>query len=346
MREMCGVIHLHTPYSDGSSSFSDYANVASVLGLDFCAITDHMNLEARKNEKCVQNGIHFLIGYEHNDARGINHCLVFGTPTVVSGSKPVEYLDEVEKEGGFSILAHPNEERNYFKEYPAYPWTNWELKNFHGIELWNQFSVWVENLHSLFSYINILFPRRLTTAISTDLLQRWDKINLDRFVSGVGGVDAHTLQYCFWGIKKEIFPLKVELSGVRQHLFIKENTSEGEERVEALKNALQRGNGFISNYRRGDARGSKIELIDSHKTIFYPGINSSTPVLPCCISVSIPVKARVRVIRNGDFYGEKNGSDLQFKINEQGSYRVEVWRKGFGWIYSNHFIVGSFPFSD
>jgi hypothetical protein len=346
MLELCGVVHLHTPYSDGSSSFDSYAKTAVSLGLDFCAITDHMSVESRKKEDIVKNGVHFLIGYEHNDERGINHCLVFGTDKVVDGSTPNEYLSEIRNSGGFSVLAHPNEIRNYFKEYPAYPWTNWELETFDGIELWNQFSVWVENLHSILSFVNILFPRRLTKSISPDLLARWDKINRTRFVCGVGGVDAHTLKQKFGPFTKEIFPLKVELSGVRQHLFIKEETTEGEERVEAIKVALFRGNGFISNFRRGDARGSKIELIDSKNLKFLPGVNDNSPTLPAKIEVSIPKEGRVRTIRNGEFFGEKVGCELSFDITQNGSYRVEVWHRGFGWIYSNHFLVGSYPFND
>ena len=47
---------------------------------------------------------------------------------------------------GIGIIAHPDERRNYFAEYPPYPWIEWVLDEFTGIEIWNHMSEWVEGL--------------------------------------------------------------------------------------------------------------------------------------------------------------------------------------------------------
>jgi hypothetical protein len=116
--------------------------------------------------------------------------------------------------------------------------------------------------------------------------------------------------------------------------------------VNTIQSALAKGNGFISNFRRGDARGTLIELIDSNNDHFLSGINSKLPLLPAEIRVKIPKEGLIRLIRNGTFFEENRGNMGSFKITRDGSYRVEVFRKQFGWIYSNHFIVGSYPFSE
>ena len=218
------------------------------------------------------------------------------------------------------------------------------FNNFDGIELWNQFSVWVERLESWFSYINILFPRRLTTVISPELLKRWDNINLERFVFGTGGVDAHTIPQRIFFWTKELFPLKVELKGVRQHFYIPAGSHTPQEKDELLRQALVHGNGFTSNYRRGDARGAKIYFETTTGEIYPPGIAKHCQ-FQGTLRVRLPLEATIRVIRNGKVVMRENQvKTIDYTVETPGSYRIEVRRHGFGWIYSNHFALGEYPF--
>ena len=60
-------------------------------------------------------------------------------------SSAKEYVQKVKALYGIGIIAHPDERRNYFEEYPPYPWIEWDLDEFTGIENWNQKSEWVED---------------------------------------------------------------------------------------------------------------------------------------------------------------------------------------------------------
>ena len=347
-QELCGAMHLHTPYSDGNSSFSSYAQVGAELGLDFMGINDHMSLNSRDIEPGVQEGVIFLIGYEHNDAQNENHCLVYNTPRVASGYHPREYLDSIAHMGGYTILAHPEESRHYFSQFPALPWTEWGDNRFQGIEIWNQFSIWVENLKSPLSVINILFPRRMVKRASRSLLVRWDTINRERFVAGIGGVDAHNIQQKIFIWTKELFPLKIELKGIRQHFYIPSAAGETEgveDKEELLRLALIQGNGFTSNYRRGDARGTEIFFRHADGTVQVPGVAISRETVKGEFVINLSLEATVRIVRNGEIIARiSQVKSMVYPLVDSGSYRIEVRRHGMGWIYSNHFPLGSYPF--
>lgn len=348
-QELCGVLHLHTPYSDGNSSYRQYAEMAKELNLDFLGVTDHMTLEALDKEVKHREGVIFLIGYEHNDEANHNHCLVFNASKIVQGKTPEEYLGNIARMGGYVILAHPEESRDYFPQFPALPWTAWEDERFQAIELWNQFSIWVENLKSPLSIINLFFPRRLVKEVTPSLKQRWDELNLERFVAGVGGVDAHCLKQklLFW--EKEIFPLKVELKGIRQHYYIQSESPDIPigTKEELLQVAMITGCGFTSNLRRGDARGSKFYFRDTNGDIQLPGIPTTRKEVQGVLCAEVPSRATFCIYRNGKKIATyPHVVSCEHPVETSGTYRIEVRKNSYGWIYSNHIPLGSYPFHD
>ncbi|NLG17534.1 MAG: histidinol-phosphatase [Fibrobacter sp.] len=347
VKEICGAIHLHTTYSDGGVGYQELIEAASSVNLDFVAVTDHMSLGGKENgfegfakDLCV------IVGYEHQDSINHNHYLVFGVQKVFCGiDKPREYVKAVRDAGGIGFLAHPAEKRHYFGNLPPYPWTEWKIRGFDGIEIWNQMSDWMEKLRSPLSAIRLFYPRRFLASPPSELLKKWDLLNRECFISGIGGVDAHTRRIGKGLFSFLIFPIKVELKGIRTHLYIKNGLSKSDYDTsrESILGALRDGTGFFSNYRRGDARGARFYLRNNEGQMILPGKAASFS-LPSMLFVEIPQRGSIHLIADGKRVKTVHGSKAEFQISKQGIYRIEVYRKTKAWIYSNPFPVGSYPF--
>ena len=349
VHELCGALHLHTKYSDGGVDFPELIASAKEVGLDFVVVTDHMTLRGREEGfEGFHNGIFVVVGYEHNDSNNINHYLALRTNKVIQiKDHPQRYIDEIKNAGGIGFLAHPIERRHYFKNYPAYPWKEWEATGFDGIELWNQMSDWLEHLKSWLNFFRLFYPRRFLRSADEELVRKWDDYNRSTFISAIGGVDAHTMVNKIGPVRLTIFPIKVELKGIRTHLFLKEPFPlDDPTRARTLFfDALKNGRGFISNYRRNDARGTRFFIEDSKGTFMFPGYpdGGALASAPGCIHVQLVEKADILLVRNGEPLRKYKGASAQFEITERGLYRVEV-RKGKNvWIYSNPFPVGHYP---
>jgi hypothetical protein len=346
-QEICGAIHLHTNYSDGGVSYEELIDAAASLHLDYLVVTDHMTLGGKKDGyEGFKKDVCVLIGYEHHDKNKLNHYLALGTDNVAGNRIHASvYTKEIRDAGGIGFIAHPEECRHYFGNLPPNPWTEWNTDIFDGIEIWNQMSDWVEQLKSWLSVIRIVYPRRFLGAAPEKALQKWDSLNRIRMVSGIGGVDAHSFRIGFGIFAIIVFPIKVMLKGIRTHLYL-ESTLDKNDFVSSqllIRNALRDGRGFISNFRRGDARGSLFYIEYKNGISAVPG-RTWGGQLPAVINVILPEKAEIHCILNGKHEKTIQGNKAQFVVESNGIYRIEVTRKSKAWIYSNPFPVGpSYP---
>jgi hypothetical protein len=346
--QLCGALHLHTRFSDGEVDYPTLIGTADMLGLDFVGVTDHMTLEALGQDlEGFYGDLFVLVGYEHQDRDNKNHYLAFGVQDVVEGETPADYVAQIKNRGGVGFVAHPSEKRHYFSNLPPYPWTAWEVADFDGIEIWNQMSEWVEHLKTLLSFVRFMYPRRFLRGAPRDVLQRWDGINRQRFAAGMGGVDAHTRKVSLWPLRLTVFPLKVELKGIRTHVFLPEGTDfKSLDRHSArrlLLRALRGGHGYVSNYRWGDARGTVILLEDVRGRRLRPGERTGPCELPAIVHVRLPRRGEIRLLKNGEQLAASDSAEAAFPIDGPGAYRVEVHARGRAWIYSNPFPVGEYP---
>jgi hypothetical protein len=345
--ELCGAIHLHTTFSDGGVTYPVLIEAAREVGLDYIVVTDHASLAGREaGYEGFFGNLFVCVGYEHNDVANLNHYLALGCDTVVTfHDTPQGYVDRIKAQGGIGFIAHPIEVRHYFEKYPPYPWTDWNVSGFDGLELWNQMSDWLENLKSPLHFVKLFYPRRFLLEVKRELLERWDALNRTRFVSGIGGVDAHTMEMKFGPFGLTIFPIKVELKGIRTHVYVDRPLPAGDApgAKAMLLSALKNGNGFVSNFRRGDAKATRIFLLDKQGRAFSPGLCATVPELPARLCVSVPDKSEVRLIRNGQRCAVCTGRQAEFPVTSDGIYRIEVFKGKYAWIYSNPFPVGRYP---
>jgi len=344
--EFTGCIHAHSIYSDGSGTYSEIIQSAQEADLDYLMISDHMTLKGRKKG---YNGWHddlFLsIGYEIQDPEDQNHYLAFGLEEELpSDLKAEEYIKAVEEKQALGIAAHPFEERDPDQSLNGYPPINWntlEYSEIEVIEIWNMMSHWLEETTIKNSFWNLLHPRSFSTHPKQKALRWWDEVNQNKKVTAVGSVDAHATEYKFLGLlKKSIFDYKILFKSIRTHLLLDQKPTEqltNNDIENILFANIKEGRNFISNYRRGDAQGfrywaeaknNKIQMGDSYvaqEVILY---------------ATIPKKAKVKVIRNGNVYKEIRTKEVQIKV-PAGIYRLEIEVDDRGWIYTNHIKIRS-----
>ncbi len=348
MYEYTGVIHVHSKYSDGSGSVEEIVKAAQEVGLDYLILTDHNTLRALKEgyEKWYDKTL-LLVGAELNDRENKNHYLAIGVNRSFSTRmSAVEYVRLVKESGGIGFIAHPHEKRSSMKEHPPFPWTAWESKDFTGIEIWNHMSEWMEGLTEENKYNHFVHPLRSIVAPPRKTLQTWDELAQTRRVVGIGGVDAHAHKVNLLGfIEVEVFPYKVLFKSIRTHVLTEKklctenNPEEFRATKEAFINALRNGRCFVSNYYHGDASGFRF-FAETGKGKFQMGdtINEFEKVK---LRVLLPnAGAKIRLVKNGEYFAEVENNDAEFVVNSAGAYRVEVFLENKAWIYSNHIMIG------
>lgn len=348
MFEYVGALHIHSVFSDGSGEVDEIVEAAQECELDFIVLTDHNTLRALKEgfEKWYGKTL-LLVGCELNDKQNLNHLLALGINETFSTRIPAkEYTKNVNIAGGIGIIAHPFEKRNSFKEHPPYPWNEWSSEDFHGIEIWNHMSEWMEGLTDQNKYNYFLHPLKSIVGPTKETLEKWDELNLKRKVIGIGGVDAHAHKVNLLGFfELEVFPYKVLFKSIRTHVLLDQSLSEAQEKDDValgktkIYDAIKNGSCFVSNYYHGDAKGFR----------FYAKLNEEIYTMGSSINLNKELKlivevpnseVEVKIIHNGiEVYSEKNAKVI-FSPKENGIYRVEVYKNGNAWIFSNHIRIG------
>ncbi|UCB53081.1 MAG: histidinol-phosphatase, partial [Candidatus Zixiibacteriota bacterium] len=245
----------------------------------------------------------------------------------------------VRRMGGLGIIAHPDESRD-LPQFPPYPGTAWNAKGFDGIEIWNQMSEWMEKVNRLNQFKMFLSPRRYLTSPTAKTLRIWDELNKEKKVCGISGVDVHAHPYKLGPFTFIIFPYKVQFQSLRMHLVLTEPLSpDNRQAKRQVIQAIRECHLFISNYRRGDARGfsfygeSAGEFARAGDIVYLKG--------EVRLHVRTPQECKIRLLCDGESISEEKGRTLEFSARQRGNYRVEAYRGKKGWIFSNHIRVVS-----
>ncbi|MCK5125962.1 MAG: PHP domain-containing protein [candidate division Zixibacteria bacterium] len=332
-----GAIHVHTTDSDGTKTHEEVAAIASEVGLDFVMFADHMTLQSfHDGKEGYYNDLLVLIGYEHNDNDDCNHYLIFdGDEVFPSSMTAAEYVAAAASKGTLGILAHPDEIRGRDARFRSYPWTDWSVTQFDGIELWNQMSEWMENL-KFFNQIRMLFsPRKFLRAPTDRIRRKWDELSLKRKIVGIASVDAHGFLYRAGPLKLTIFPYKVQFKTLRTHVMLDRPLSKDlSEAKQQIYSAIRDCRVFISNYRWGEARDFKFTITSQNGSA---DIGGSLPFTGSATAkITVPLKGKIRLIGNSKVIKEAKARELEYLIKSPGIYRVEVYHGRKGWIFSNH----------
>lgn len=331
---------MHSNYSDGTKTIPEIVEIGKRCGLDFLMLTDHMTLQPlEEGKQGWYDRLLLIIGYEINDRQNKNHYLAFNLDqTLPFDLSASQYVAEVKKKGGLGILAHPDEIRNKLPQFPPYPWTDWSISGFDGIEIWNQMSEWMESLTKYNRLHMLVHPRKSLKGPTARILTFWDKQAQNRRVLAVGGVDAHGHRHRLGPLRLTIFPYEVQFKSIRTHILLDEPLSgDGSSAKNQVISALRGCRVFVSNLRWGKTDGFSFTTENSKASETIGGVIEVEDSVK--LKVQLPGKAHLRLVKNGQVIVEKKAEALEYTSYTPGIFRVEALRKGKGWIYSNHIYI-------
>ncbi|HHX86856.1 MAG TPA: PHP domain-containing protein [Firmicutes bacterium] len=341
-----GHIHIHSTYSDGAGTVSQISEAASREGLDYIIITDHRTLSALPEEG-YREGVLVLVGSELNHR--YNHILALNINQEIAFSdhQPQLALDAIQAQGGLSFLAHPFETGSPLGLGKAYPWRNWPVQRFTGIEIWNFCSEWRSRTASIWrSAYWFLFNRsKPVYGPSPECLRFWDYCCRGRRVVAIGGSDNHDLPVKIGALRFKLFPYRFSFRAINTYLLMPERLTTGFHRAkQQVYQALRQGRCFLS-----------FDLLSSGKGFYYSAVNGTgqqavvgeeiTFNEPTRLNIISPSRrSLIRVIAGGKLVCQSGGQNLSYQVPGPGIYRVEVYyRPRLGrprpWIYSNPIYI-------
>ncbi|HOD66636.1 MAG TPA: hypothetical protein PKW75_02900 [candidate division Zixibacteria bacterium] len=335
-----GAVHIHTTESDGTLPLEEVIALGREVGLDFMMFADHMTLSNRqRGGEGMYGDTLVVIGYEHNDERDRHHYLLFGSPGVYPPSLSArQYVAAGAADGAIGIMAHPDEIRNSMPEFPPYPWDDWSVEGFTGIELWNQMSEWMERLTPRNRLAMAFAPRRSMIGPSDRILRRWDEISRKRKCVGIVGADAHAFPIKVGPFRFAIFPYKVHFKCLRMTIILPEPMSRDFVAArDQLYEAIRDCRAFGANVRWGQADRFLFCADNGRRRVPSGGTIELTETAH--MRIELPARARIRLVHDGCTTVENEGQELIHRLDAPGIYRVEAWKGRRGWIFSNHIRV-------
>lgn len=343
LHEYRGNIHMHTTYSDGTGQPEDLIAAASRTGLDFIIVTDH-NVLLDQNREGWHNNVLTLFDIEVNDA-GLkpehNHCLTLGVQEDVTpfAPSPQGLVDAVRERGGLTFFAHPIEKASPLIP-DTYPWTDWDLEGFTGIELWNFMSEFRPYASSKLKAIAVGYlPWWFSTGPYPEMLAKWDELLQRQPTAAIGGSDAHANIFHIGPVRRTFLSYDYCYRAVNTHIMATEPfTHEFKHDRGLVYEALGAGRcwigydmvhateGFRFFGRQGDAEAPMGASLRAGR--------------PVTFEIETPAAADIRLIRAGaGVIANVKGRKLSYTTSTPGAYRVEAWKrwrgKMRGWVFSN-----------
>lgn len=343
-----GVFHVHSLYSDGLGSVEDITNAAENSGLDFVILTDHgvPNINCVKSTK-FYNNVLLIGGSEFSLDAGHMSSAGFKLRNYKFPLEPQETIDEVNSDNGFTFTAHPFDGR--------IPWTDWNIKNFTGIEILNSYSCAKKiGFLGLFSFpleylVNKEYSLLETLYYPEKNILKWDEFNRKGRYMGIFALDAHSklpitkkivLKFPSYSTMFKIFNIYVKTTvpvstdPKLASLQIVRSIKSGHffNVIEALSSA----NGFETYFKSDDNR--KINTGDRSNAY----IGNIHILLPFKFRTDILIRRDGKIIKRI----KKNiKNELKIRINNPGVYRSEIFISDSSynklpWIITNPFFLG------
>jgi hypothetical protein len=338
-----GALHMHTSYSDGSGSVEDLARAARAAGLRWIIITDHDTLAGQRYEGWL-DGVLVIIDHEITPDR--NHFLALNVDEVIDNTlAPQDFVDAVYARGGFGIIAHPDERvRNDFKD--IYRWDDWGIDGPRqragrtvGIELWNQLSDWAEHLTQRNKELLFMLPRLGMRGPTRETLAWWDRLNVaGKRTFGVGGVDVHAFKKrAPWG-EIEIFSYKWSFGTLTNYLLLDTPLApDAPSAIRQVYSGLAGGRSYFVN-RYDGACPALVFHAEQGANRYAPGADACLRNGPLTIVADAGRMAALRLIHNGRAVAAGRRK-LRYELHKPGVYRLEGYRKGQPWLFTNPIYV-------
>jgi hypothetical protein len=286
-----------------------------------------------------------LVGEEIHDCRRVpqaSHLLVYGAECELAPLAPnlQTVIDAANERFALTFLAHPVEYASRLAHEEALGWTDWDVTGYTGIEIWNYMSEFKTRiptvLHALwYAYapkVGIRGPFPAT-------LDLWDQLSAGgKRVVGIGGSDAHGKVYSLGPLRRTIFPYEYLLSADNTHILIEEPLAGDMATDQAtILDALRYGRAWVGCDVLGSTRGFWFQARSGLEWATLGGEVSRAGAVT--LEVSTPLPGDIRIVCNGRVIARASGQACRHLVTEAGIYRVQVYRGGKGWIFSNPIFV-------
>lgn len=331
-----GAIHIHTRFSDGTGDVDSISNAAQKAGLSWIIITDHNSFDIKEG---FYNGVCVIKGEELSPPTE-NHYLALGIDKFLEYSEnPEQNVQNVRAQGGFGIVAHPDESLQRKNNAAPIRWLDKSVVG-DGIEIWNWFSDWADNYDDTnifkiaYSYV---FRENLIKGAHPETLKWWDKVNKnsEKIVPAVGGVDAHALKVRDYLVPVTIFPYKYCFETTQNLLSFDEPLPiDFSSRKAKILDAIRNGKNIIIN---GKSKINPLDItIKIHNTnsVFNCGETLYKDEITF-LTIDLPKRLDVKIIHDGEIVLNQKTQNYSYKVENAGKYRVEVFDGKKPCIYSN-----------
>lgn len=353
MIELVGNLHLHTTASDGAGTHDFVAEAAIRAGLDFIMYTDHNvwvdGVEGWYHAPESGREILRLMGQEINDQRlepEANHLLCHFICEDLNGiaADPQKLITAVTDRNGLSFLAHPLERPGLRAAKQIYPWINWEVSGYTGIELWNAMTDVKWQLRTIpRGLFGAYLPYSAISAPFPEVLAKWDQLlATGQKVVAIGNSDAHGVSFTLGLLTKKIYPYEFLFRAVNTHLLLAEPLARQVAQARTqIRAALAAGHCFICYDLIGAARG----FLFTGQSGSNEAMMGDTLLLQDQLRLQVlsPQPATLRLLKDGRVLTHRHGHSLEWVTDEPGVYRVEAyrrfWGKQRGWVFTNPIYV-------
>lgn len=332
--QYCGAIHIHTKLSDGTGDIESISNAAKKAGLDWIIITDHNSFDI---EEGIYHGVYVIKGEEISPEKS-NHYLALGISDEIAPSEDAQInVDNVRRLGGFGFAAHPDESRERRNKWKP---IIWEDKNIvpDGIEIWNWFSNWGDNLNdrNIFKLIYSYFKKHeIITKPASVTLDWWDYLNKnsEKIVPAIGGVDAHALKFYRYILPVTVFSYKTCFKTITNVITTTEPLSKAFDIAKKqILTAIRQGNNVIVN-RNVCNDIPQISITNSTSTKAIG--ETITLTEDTVINIQAHETVDVKIMLDGIEYSEHRIKRGRIPVLETGKYRLELAYQGKGFAYTN-----------
>jgi hypothetical protein len=349
-----GVYHVHSEFShDSKASLDRIVKTARRAGLDFVVVTDHNTLKGAEAYRQRNVSAPPLLIFANEISTRDGHLTALGVQTEPPSDKvenPKAVVDWIHAEGGYAIVAHPLS--------PKKPWTNWEVQDYDGIEIYSFADVYyTQEIKSLVMKSIFLPPRLfLKSVIKTPdaYLRLWDEKSRERRIPAFASVDAH-LRYLYGGFAPENYLLYFQaatmyvlieppstrragfqpeadpLRSVAEYLPYEGRGGKGE--GAKIIDSLVKGRSFMAFEARGLAQDFSFTASDGNRV--YRIGDSIPPNSELKFRIQSPKRAVIKLVRNGEMVNAVLGTALEAEGRGPGAYRAEVSDGRQPWIISN-----------
>lgn len=328
-----GCIHIHSLHSDGTGNIEKISRDAKKAGLSWIIVTDHNYLDSNEG---IYNGVYVLKG-EEISPKTQNHYIALGiNEQIEPDDNPQTYIDKVREQNGIGFAAHPDESVKRKNDNPPIIWDKTFTPD--GVEIWNWFSNWADNLDSgnIFKLAYcFLCKHDIIKNPTSDTLEWWDNLNNNsaKIIPAIGGVDAHALKIRKYIIPVTVFPYKTCFKTITNVILLNEPLSENFDTAkQQILTAIKQGNNLVINRKVCDN-------IPDISILNADSIKSAGEAITLTDDTYLDIKTEkitdIKVIKDCEEYANSKGKKLRIPITQSGKYRVELSYSGRGYAYTN-----------